>query len=178
MKQTKKKRRSKNHTMLLMNQCVALPTFAILIIFLAMSRSPWWFCPISAMMKHGWFPPIFRPGHSSNSSGILLTHTRRPNGRKRRREAVEERLSSPAGSGGLRQRLVHCMRKSYSAGLTSGLVRRHPLCFSFQSKILVLKSVAKCSLGSDIIIKVWLVQSLEKVPVQDVVVVGNSQPLL
>lgn len=47
-------------------------TFAIFIIFFAISMSPWWFCPISAMMKHGWFPPIIRPGHSSNSNGILL----------------------------------------------------------------------------------------------------------
>lgn len=35
--------------------------------------SPWWFCPISAMMKHGWFPPIIRPGHNSNFKGILVT---------------------------------------------------------------------------------------------------------
>lgn len=47
-------------------------TFAIFIIFFAIAMSPWWFCPISAMMKHGWFPPIIRPGHSSNSNGILL----------------------------------------------------------------------------------------------------------
>lgn len=50
-------------------------TFAILIIFLAISMSPWWFCPISAMMKHGWFPPTILPGHSSNFSGILSTET-------------------------------------------------------------------------------------------------------
>lgn len=37
-------------------------TFAILIIFLAISTSPWWFWPISAMMKHGWESPIILPG--------------------------------------------------------------------------------------------------------------------
>ena len=45
-------------------------TLAILIIFLAISMSPWWFCPISAIIKHGWSPPTTRPGHSSNSNGI------------------------------------------------------------------------------------------------------------
>ena len=34
--------------------------------------SPWWFCPISAMMKQGWEPPIILPGHSSNLRGILV----------------------------------------------------------------------------------------------------------
>lgn len=53
----------------------AFITFAILIIFLAISMSPWWFWPISAMMKHGWFPPTILPGHSSNFSGILSTET-------------------------------------------------------------------------------------------------------
>lgn len=39
---------------------------------LATSISPWWFWPISAMMKHGCCPPTQRPGHSSSSSGIVL----------------------------------------------------------------------------------------------------------
>lgn len=45
-------------------------TLAVRIMRLATSRSPWWFWPISAMMKHGCCPPTQRPGHSSSSSGI------------------------------------------------------------------------------------------------------------
>lgn len=46
-------------------------TLAMRIMRLAMSRSPWWFCPISAMMKQGLSPPMRRPGHSSNSRGMM-----------------------------------------------------------------------------------------------------------
>lgn len=46
-------------------------TLAMRIIRLAMSRSPWWFCPISAMMKHGCSPPMRRPGQSSNSRDMM-----------------------------------------------------------------------------------------------------------
>lgn len=46
-------------------------TLAMRIMRLAMARSPWWFCPISAMMKHGCSPPTRRPGHSSNSRDMM-----------------------------------------------------------------------------------------------------------
>lgn len=51
-------------------------TLAVRIMRLATSKSPWWFWPISAMMKHGCCPPTQRPGHNSSSSGMVLTRAR------------------------------------------------------------------------------------------------------
>lgn len=53
-------------------------TLATRIIRLATSRSPWWFWPISAMIKHGCCPPTQRPGHSSSSSGIAAARAPAP----------------------------------------------------------------------------------------------------
>lgn len=50
-------------------------TLAMRIIRLAVARSPWWFCPISAMIKHGCSPPTRRPGHSSNSRDMMAAST-------------------------------------------------------------------------------------------------------
>lgn len=55
-------------------------TLATRIIRLATSRSPWWFWPISAMIKHGCCPPTQRPGHSSSSSGIAAARAPAPLG--------------------------------------------------------------------------------------------------
>lgn len=70
-------------------------TLATRIIRLATSRSPWWFWPISAMIKHGCCPPTQRPGHSSSSSGIAAARAPAPLG--------------PPGSG------RHCLRSVESA---------------------------------------------------------------
>jgi len=47
-----------------------LPTFAARISVLAMAMSPWWFCPTSAIMKHGCEPPTHLPGANSISFDI------------------------------------------------------------------------------------------------------------
>ena len=44
-----------------------IPTFAALINDLAVSISPWWFCPTSAIMKHGCDLPTHLPGANSIS---------------------------------------------------------------------------------------------------------------
>lgn len=61
-----------------------LITFATWIIFLAVSMSPWWFCPISAMMKHGCSPPIFRPGQSSKTDAMVREKPAKTGGARRK----------------------------------------------------------------------------------------------
>ena len=79
-------------------------TLAMRIMRLATSRSPWWFWPISAMMKHGCCPPTQRPGHSSSSSGMAAARASAPHHpsrsrrrrRRRRHRPLVVSVSSPA----------------------------------------------------------------------------------
>ena len=66
-------------------------TLTILIICFAILMSPWWFWPISAITKHGWSPPIIRPGAISNSSGIFTRFLQLfCKGRNHRRVAIND----------------------------------------------------------------------------------------
>lgn len=72
-------------------------TLAVRIMRLATSRSPWWFWPISAMMKHGCCPPTQRPGHSSSSSGIVAARAPAPHRPPRPAAAASGRFAAEPG---------------------------------------------------------------------------------